>query len=577
MLEPAHRVAELPWRREPLRVPREDRALLSVPLLDEAIAPARHNATFLDASQINIQGRTLARLRDWTRGLALDAAAEYRRDVLDREPPSGREGRADAPARPLFVTGHQPSLFHPGVWAKNFAARSLAAATGGTAVNLIIDNDIVASRRIRVPAGDRSAPTIETLPFDEPLPAQPWEDAVIGDRPTFDGFGRSVTEHMRAWGTTPLAAECWEAARAAASRGSGVRDALTSARVALERRWGVANVELPLSRLCETDAFRWFAAHLLAHLPRFQQVHNAVLAEYRSVNRVRSRTHPVPELATDGAWLEAPFWIWHADDQRRKRVFARQLERHLELSDGETVFSTLRLKPEMDGCCAVEDLRELYGRGLRFRTRALTTTLFARLCLADLFVHGIGGAKYDEMTDRVIARFFGLPAPEFLTLSATVQLPLGEGSRATPGDLRPVAVRWLPDLRDHCRRLKRQLRDLGFNAERYLPHDDPDVRQLVAEKRRLIEEQDAAHRSAAELMRRERRRQSRANYERFQQLRSVQSALADRASEHRRHVHQELNETERRLAANDVLSDREYSYCLYPEDTLRPFLTSVGG
>ena len=41
----------------------------------------------------------------------------------------------------------------------------------------------------------------------------------------------------------------------------------------------------------------------------------------------------------------------------------------------------------------------LPSRGIRLRTRALTTTLFARYVLGDLFVHGIGGAKYDELGD----------------------------------------------------------------------------------------------------------------------------------------------------------------------------------
>ena len=557
MLAPARPVAEPPWRREALRVPREHGALLSVPALREAIDPARQTSETLDASQVNVQGRTLARLRDWTRGLALNAAAEYMRGILGITVP---HNPSPPLARPLFVTGHQPSLFHPGVWAKNFAVGRLAAAAGGTAMNLVVDNDIVVSRRIRVPAGNRQTPAIDTLPFDEPLPAQPWEDAVIGDRRLFDAFDTAVTEHMRPWGIRPVVADCWAAARNAAARGLGLRDALTAARVDLERRWGLANLELPLSRLCETDAFRWFAAHLLAHLPRFQQVHNAVLDEYRRVNRIRSRTHPVPELVTDGPWFEAPFWIWHADDRRRKRVFARQLERHVELSDGDRVFCTLRLRPELDGCCAVEDLRELDARGLRFRTRALTTTLFARLCLADLFIHGIGGAKYDEMTDRIITRFFRVPAPAFLTLSATVHLPLGSSSQITSADMG---------------QLQQQLRDAEFNADRYLPDDAPDIRRLVAEKQTLIREQDDARRAAFGLTRRERRRQRRANYDRFLELRRVHAELAAYAAEHKRRLEHTLHETQQRLSAEAILTDREFSFCLYPENTLRPFMTSL--
>ena len=62
---------------------------------------------------------------------------------------------------------------------------------------------------------------------------------------------------------------------------------------------------------------------------------------------------------------------------------------------------------------AVRQLKDFPARGLRLRTRALTTTLFARLFLADLFVHGIGGAKYDAMTDQICERLFGMKAPSF--------------------------------------------------------------------------------------------------------------------------------------------------------------------
>src|SRR5262245_17227431 len=42
---------------------------------------------------------------------------------------------------PLIVGGHQPQLFHPGVWLKNFELSRLAERVGGTALNLIVDSD----------------------------------------------------------------------------------------------------------------------------------------------------------------------------------------------------------------------------------------------------------------------------------------------------------------------------------------------------------------------------------------------------------------------------------------------------
>ena len=39
---------------------------------------------------------------------------------------------------------------------------------------------------------------------------------------------------------------------------------------------------------------------------------------------------------------------------------------------------------------------------------------FSRFMLGDLFIHGIGGAKYDELGDEIARRFFGIEPPGFL-------------------------------------------------------------------------------------------------------------------------------------------------------------------
>ncbi len=100
----------------------------------------------------------------------------------------------------------------------------------------------------------------------------------------------------------------------------------------------------------------------------------------------------------------------------------------------------------------VDAWRGLEASGYKIRSRALTTTLFARLMLADLFVHGIGGGKYDELTDELIRRFFGLEPPAFVVLSGTLWLPL-------PGFAVSAEDR---------QRLGSKLRGLRFNPQRYL-------------------------------------------------------------------------------------------------------------
>jgi len=537
-----------------LRLPRADESLLAQPALTDVPELTRVNRDQLTRSDINIQGRTLEHLRQWSRRHALQAAGEYT-SWLTGEDASLPIDDVDF----VYVGGHQPSLFHTGVWVKNFALGALAERTNGVGLNLVIDNDTLSSEHLQVPAGTHERPTIETIAFDRERNPQPWEEIQIIDEPLFSSFGDRVAEAMSHWQIDPLIQEIWPDATDPSLETHLLRDRLTAARARLERRWGLANLELPISRLCALEPFQWFAGHLFANLPRFREVYNGALADYRSQNKIRSRTHPVPDLREQDGWLESPFWVWKAGQSTRGRVFTRQVAREVHLSDGTDVFARLKLSPDMDACCAVEGMQDLPQQGIRLRTRALTTTLFARLCLGDMFVHGIGGAKYDEMTDRIIERFFGLEAPSYLTMSATLHLPLGE-----PYDVHPI---------DEVR-IQSLIRDLQYNADRHLTSPDAaEANTLVAQKQQLIGEQHAAKTQG--LGRRQRRERSRTNFERFRRLQQVNEQLKELSARQGQPLLSELETTRAQLAANSILQNREFSFSLFPAEKLRTFMTDL--
>src|SRR5205814_617544 len=60
--------------------------------------------------------------------------------------------------RPFILSGHQPTLFHPGVWLKNFLLSAIREQVDGAAVNLVIDNDESNSPGIFVPSGSKQDP-----------------------------------------------------------------------------------------------------------------------------------------------------------------------------------------------------------------------------------------------------------------------------------------------------------------------------------------------------------------------------------------------------------------------------------
>jgi hypothetical protein len=198
----------------------------------------------------------------------------------------------------------------------------------------------------------------------------------------------------------------------------------------------------------------------------------------------------------------------------------------------------LALSPEGDASRAAEQLAELAAQGVWLRTRALITTLFARLCLSDLFLHGIGGAKYDQVTDAIIERFFGLKPPQYMTLTATLRLPI-QREEVTAED---------------ARRVDRQLRELAYHPERHLARDgDARLQAIVAEKRRWVE--TVQTRENARL--------------RGDGIRNANAALQPFLADAWQQARDERDRIAQALRVKAILASREYAFCLYPAAALK--------
>ncbi|NIP85546.1 MAG: hypothetical protein GTO03_08270, partial [Planctomycetales bacterium] len=290
--------------------------------------------------------------------------------------------------------------------------------------------------------------------------------------------------------------------------------------------------------------FSWFTCHLLAHLPRLVEIYNASLADYRRANRIRSVAHPVPDLAMDQRWLEAPFWIWTAKDPVRRRLFVQPQGETLLLSNRSQVTVRLPLAADQPAAAAVGQLADVAGQGIKLRPRALVTTLFARLLLCDLFIHGIGGAKYDQLTDLLIARFFGVRPPHFLTLSGTLRLPIPH-ARTTV---------------DQLSELRQRLRRVEFHPEKFLDlgatGDLAERHRWVAHKERWIKTPPTPENGRR----------------RYLEIRRSNEALRGWLVDVVRGLQDNLHQARSAVRSEAILSSREYPFCFFPEQNLRDYL-----
>ena len=447
-------------------------------------------------------------------------------------------GKLD-PNGPIVLAGHQPELFHAGVWFKNVVLSNVGQRVDGTAVNLVIDNDTLAAPSIRVPTGSEESPRVESISFDKPCEVVPFESRSVVDVDHFTSFATRV-RHAGGDMLPPatILDSLWPTAVERIRDGMLLGESLAAARHAYEERWGLQTLELPLSQVCQGEPFRRFLLHIAADLHAFRSVYNASLSEYRRVHKLRSRSHPAPDLAEEGEYLEAPFWIWSAASPRRAGLYVRRSGSRLELTDRDQLSLSIDLVGDHSFDTAIEQISDWEANGIRLRPRALITTMFARLFLSDLFLHGIGGAKYDQLTDAIIGRYFEIEPPAYMTVTATVyppyRLPPVEGVDLT--------------------RLRRQQRELEYHAEKHIDFArHAEAKQFCVAKARAI-------RASAESM---------SPADRHAAIVSANESMQPFVQSQRDALAREQEETESDLRRRKLLRSREFSFCLFEDRYLR--------
>ena len=481
------------------------------------------------------------------------------------------------------MTGHQPTLFHPGVWFKNFLLSSIGKSEGGTAVNLVVDTDTLRTPGIRVPTcSDGEARIVDVL-FDAPGDEVPWEVRHVIDSSTFDSFPRRVHEALSSQIVTArndsqlLLDRLWsnvkrvrdrEADRVALDLKKGVKGnnllerivdgflaeyspttarCLAGARHQIELEAGLVSHEACLSSLF-FHHFAYFAEMLIKRHEEFRSIHNTAVAEYRALHRIRSRAHPVPDLAREGKWVEVPLWMWSIGKPLRRRVFARSLGNRWEITDREGLSVPVGAG-NSSHYSSLFEFGEL--QGIKLRPRALITTMYSRLVLSDLFIHGIGGAKYDELTDEIIRRFFGIEPPRYLTATATFRLPI-DRPQVTIDDVRNAA---------------RLVRDARYRPETLVGH--PLVASDAARERELL----ALAAQKREYVRSHTIRKASHNV--FTGLDRINASMREKLQPLERHLRAELARLAEQLKQGRLLGSREFSFVLYPEEYLVPRLLAL--
>ncbi|MFN7877506.1 MAG: hypothetical protein ACK5PB_19455 [Pirellula sp.] len=367
-------------------------------------------------------------------------------------------------ASPLILGGHQPDLFHPGVWFKNFVLNRLATTLRCLSLHVQIDHDVVREVELAFPTLRSGRLTLSTqrLPTNHDGAFLPWENTRCSrllEEQWVEGLDRVVKE-LNHFGIQPILQTRLGECRGLLKECKTFSEVTSQLRQIIEKDAGLVNNEVPMSRLAKGGAFAEFVFRCFDKGEKLLQVYNTSRDTFRAERSITNPGQPVPELRRAGEWIETPFWIYHtteaaealiAHSHYRHPAWIRVTAHAVEVANAPSESASIRLQCDRRLSVWSQQYQIWSEHGVCIRPRALMTTLFLRLFVGDLFVHGIGGGIYDELTDLIASRFWDIQMPEFVVASASLHLPFG---RDTIPSIEPLEGQSTEDLE----RLARQIR-----------------------------------------------------------------------------------------------------------------------
>lgn len=452
----------------------------------------------------------------------------------------------------IILSGHQPLFNHPGTWIKNFLLDRVAGESGALAVNLEVDSDAPGPLRVPFPGGEGTlkvvweelgscgnARTLESVPAPT---REEWVDFINRARAHL----KTIPNPRIAQRLDILEREGMETLK---EGGLSLSMFLTRLRRGYEGPAGLNYEPLPLSSVCATNSFLCFFLAIAHDAEVFCKVHNDALEDYRVRHKLRSKANPFPDLQCGDGRFELPFWRLDEQGVRRK-VFAVFGEKGINAKGDFSLYFEGRESLALRGDAWEESIEKLRTLSLTIRPRALALTLFFRLFYCDLFIHGIGGAKYDEASDFIIREYFRIVPPAYLAASLTLFPDFG--------------IQGAPE--GEMERLQNRARDLKFKPERFVNdlRDEEGKKkflELLARKKALLDEGQG----------------EKGGKEFFRRVHEVNEALASFLEPVQRGLHDRMEQCRREEEEARALKFREYPFFLFdPLELGRVIEDSIG-
>jgi len=466
----------------------------------------------------------------------------------------------------IIQSGHQPTFFHPGIWIKNILLNELLKShipDKSLGLNIILDNDICKDLSLSLPVLSSngnlkleevnflSSALTTSLPFEE-CPCPSLELITKFNRDISRRLKLLESENKDILNNFKNFARCLENSSRLCSQNykeSNLGEFLGLARRLYEQKIEPAYLEIPFSQICNSNEFLSFFLEITKNIESFSKIYNNKLDEYRKLFKIRNQAHPSPNLMIKENLIEAPFWIWKEGDQRRKIYILKEEEGNYLYSD----FYKKIFLVEKDDLKSLSSLKIfLKEKRLKIRPKALLLTLYNRLFISDLFIHGLGGAKYDLVTNEIIREFFKVEPPHFLVVSCTLYLNFKSSSGTSDSKISA---------------LKKKIRDLEFNPERYVDKlsltkkEEIRIGELVKKKTELIKKIRGILTSAEK-------------HKISKEIKAINNFMGEKTRSIKYELDKKMEKEEKKMKQSKVYTFREFPYFFFSAKELRNLLSA---
>lgn len=329
----------------------------------------------------------------------------------------------------IISNGHQPEIHHPGILFKDIITSLIAKKLNQVAIHIIVDTDAF-EFQIPFPQKRKDFLVLEQIHFKS--------NEIFSSYKLNEENKNQILDSMKTLRNEldlfipeiyiKTSYEYIDLIIKEIEKENSITEISFLIREKFFKENEISILQINISELLNLNSFKSLVYLIKNNFKEFREAYNSSLLDYRKEHKIKNHAQPIPDLGED----ELPFWILNPSSNERVP---------LKFND------------------QIEDKKIL--------PKAITLTMFLRLFLSDFFIHGKGGGRYEEVSEKIYERFFKIKASPYSVASITY-------------NLNPTEKFSFVNLDEKI--LEQNLRDIEYSPEKFLP-----VENEFSKQKKLIQ------------------------------------------------------------------------------------------